>query len=61
MFDEHGRPVGWLKPGLTVVAGSTELSDSPAAFVADTIGQAEPKRVRGYADKAIHPAEDKGT
>jgi hypothetical protein len=59
VFDEHGRPVGWLKPGQTVVAGSTELTDSPAAFVNDAIGQAEAKRVRGYADKAIHVDEDK--
>jgi hypothetical protein len=55
-FDENGKSVAWLRPGLRLVPGSTELVGSPADLAVE-----EAKRVRGYADKAIHPASDKGT
>lgn len=55
VFDEDGGTVTWLRPGLRVIAGSTELAGSPADLAVE-----EAKRRRGYADKAIHATEDKG-
>jgi hypothetical protein len=54
VFDENGKSLAWLRPGLRLVPGSTEIVGSPADLAVQ-----EAKRVRGYADKAIHVAEDK--
>jgi hypothetical protein len=53
VFDEMGQTVSWLRPGLRVIAGSTELAGSPADLAVE-----QAKRVRGYADKALHPVAD---
>ena len=55
VFDLEGRVVCWLRPGTVVVEGTIPPSehDEPAPRVHDG------KRVRGYADKRVHVAEDK--
>jgi hypothetical protein len=55
VFDEDGQSVSWLRPGLRVVAGSAEADPALADLAAE-----KAKRRRGYADKMIRPAEDKG-
>lgn len=54
VFDEDGCPLVRLRPGVVVVPGSTEVSGSPAARIADN-----PKRLREYSDKRLRPHEDK--
>jgi hypothetical protein len=56
VFDEHGQSVAWLRPGLRVIAGSTELSGSPADLAVE-----EAKRIKRYADKRVRPTEDKSS
>lgn len=52
VFNPEGRPIARLKPGTVIVEGLIEDARLPAA-------DRPPKRVKGYADKQIHPAEDK--
>lgn len=53
VFDKDGKPIAKLRPGHVVVEG---FIDTPGSL-ADQHRKA--KQQRGYADKAIHPAEDK--
>lgn len=51
VFNEHGQPAIRLRPGWVVVPGTTDEARKRL--------EAAAKRLRGYADKAIRPAEDK--
>jgi hypothetical protein len=56
VFDADGSVATDLRPGQVVVPGSTEISGSLAAQYNDL----QQKRRKGYADKRLRVAEDKG-
>lgn len=58
VFDADGAVVGTLPPGHVVVEGVIETQGSRAGEHQRDV--TEQKMRRGYADKAIHVAEDKG-
>jgi hypothetical protein len=53
VFDADGNAITRLRPGMVVVAGTTETASTAAEQ------DRKAKRQRGYADKVIHPSEDK--
>jgi hypothetical protein len=54
VFNEKGEAIASLRPGYVVVEG---LLKNPGSLADQH--QRSAKRVRGYADKKITPAEDK--
>ena len=57
VFDAHGTVVHRLPPGTVVVEGTLDCRGSLAAQHADNLR--EQKRIHGYADKRLVPAENK--
>jgi hypothetical protein len=62
VFDEHGKPIATLRPGYVVVEGLLKNPGSLADQHHRNTVKNRPafqKRLQGYADKKIRPAEDK--
>lgn len=62
VFNEKGEAIASLRPGYVVVEGLMKSPGSLADQHARQVRRADDastKRARGYADKAVRPAEDK--
>ena len=51
VFNEKAEPIARLRPGMVVVPGTLDTAKQRLTTAA--------KRLKGYADKAIRPTEDK--